>query len=79
MRLYSNQPALQFYAGNHFDGTARGKGGKWYTAGSIIALEPQMFPDTPNQPALGTIRLDPGATYHHRIAWAFDVAADIGI
>lgn len=79
MRLYSNQPGLQFYAGNHFDGSARGKGGKRYTAGSIIALEPQMFPDTPNQPALGSIRLDAGAAYHHRIAWAFDVASNIGI
>jgi aldose 1-epimerase len=28
-------------------------------------LEPQKFPDTPNQPKFGSARLNPGDTYRH--------------
>ncbi len=49
--VLSNQPGLQFYSG-------RGDG---------VCLEPQLFPDTPNQPAFGSARLDPGQVYRNRI------------
>jgi aldose 1-epimerase len=28
-----------------------------------VSLETQLFPDTPNRPALGSARLDPGDEY----------------
>ena len=71
LTLLSNQPGLQFYSGNFFDGSTAGKAGKFYRMGDAVALEPQQFPDTPNQPAFGSIRLDPGETYANIIIWRF--------
>lgn len=75
MEILSNQPGVQLYTGNFLDGTAVGKSGHAYRQGDGIALEPQVFPDTPNQPALGSARLDPGQTYHNVIVYRFSVAA----
>jgi aldose 1-epimerase len=74
MTLLSNQPGLQFYSGNFFDGSTSGKAGKFYRMGDAIALEPQQFPDTPNQPEFGSIELHPGQTYSNIISWRFGVA-----
>lgn len=69
--LWSNQPGLQFYSGNFLDGTTIGKSGHLYRQGDAIALEPQIFPDTPNQPKLGSARLAPGETYRNVIIYKF--------
>jgi len=69
--ILSDQPGIQFYSGNFLKGDVPGKRGRHYRAGDAVALEPQMFPDTPNQPAFGSIRLDPGHDYGHRIVFAF--------
>jgi aldose 1-epimerase len=71
MEISSNQPGLQFYSGNFLDGTSSGKAGRLYRMGDAIALEPQMFPDTVNQPQFGSIRLDLGETYRNVISWRF--------
>src|SRR3546814_4063795 len=55
--LWSNQPGLQFYSGNFLDGTSHGKANRIYREGDAIVMEPQIFPDTPNQPAFGSARL----------------------
>ena len=73
LELWSNQPGLQFYSGNFLDGTKRGKGGQLYRQGDCVALEPQRFPDTPNQPVFGSARLNPGETYINRIVYRFTV------
>jgi aldose 1-epimerase len=74
MEIFSNQPGLQFYSGNFLDGTTSGKAGKLYREGDAIVLEPQMFPDTPNRPEFGSIRLDPGQTYRNIIIWRFSTS-----
>lgn len=71
MEIWSNQPGLQFYSGNFLDGTSVGKSGRLYRQGDALVLEPQMFPDTPNRPAFGSIRLEPGQTYHSIIEYRF--------
>lgn len=71
MTLLSNQPGLQFYSGNFFDGSTTGKAGKSYQIGDAIALEPQMFPNAPNQPDFASIRLNPGERYENNIIWRF--------
>jgi aldose 1-epimerase len=73
--LLSNQPALQFYSGNFLDGTVIGKSGRVYRQGDALVLEPQLPPDTPNQPQLGSARLEPGATYRNVIVYRFFVSA----
>lgn len=76
MTLLSNQPGLQFYSGNFFDGSTAGKSGKSYRMGDAIALEPQMFPDAPNQNSFPKIILRPGETYENDIIWQFGVNSD---
>jgi aldose 1-epimerase len=74
MEVLSNQPGLQFYSGNFLDGTSSGKARKIYREGDAIVLEPQMFPDTPNEPSFGSVRLDPGQTYHNIIVLRFSTS-----
>ncbi|MDP4005673.1 aldose epimerase family protein [Methylobacterium sp. NEAU K] len=76
LEVASNQPGVQFYAGNFLDGTAVGKSGLAYRQSDALALEPELFPDTPNQPAFGSARLDPGATYRNVIAYRFSTSPD---
>jgi len=71
MEVWSNQPGIQFYSGNFLDATSTGKSGRLYRQGDAIVLEPQMFPDTPNRPEFGSLRLDPGDTYLNRIEFRF--------
>lgn len=74
MEVLSNQPGLQFYSGNFLDGTTSGKAGRLYRMGDAVALEPQMFPDTPNRPDFGSLRLEPGETYRNIIVWRFSAS-----
>ncbi|HST45444.1 MAG TPA: aldose epimerase family protein [Luteimonas sp.] len=75
MEVVSDQPGLQFYSGNFFDGTIVGKAGRIYRMGDAIVLEPQMFPDTPNRPEFGSVRLDPGQEYRNHIVLRFSARA----
>jgi aldose 1-epimerase len=74
LEVLSNQPGIQFYSGNFLDGTVVGKSGRAYRQGDAFVLEPQLFPDTPNQPAFGSARLQPGVTYVNQIIYRFSVA-----
>lgn len=74
MEVWSTEPGLQVYTGNFLAGTVIGKRGHVYRMGDGIALEPQRFPDMPNQPAFGSARLDPGQSYEHRMVLRFPTA-----
>jgi aldose 1-epimerase len=69
VELLSTQPGLQLYTGNYFDGGKTGKLGRRYRPADGLALEPQLFPDTPNRPEFGSARLLPGETYEHQIIY----------
>ncbi|MET0936224.1 MAG: aldose epimerase family protein [Luteibacter sp.] len=71
LSLWSAQPGLQFYSGNFLDGTTSGKAGGVYRQGDAFALEPQLFPDTPNHPDFGSARLEPGKTYRNVMTYRF--------
>ena len=73
--LWSNQPGLQFYSGNFLDGTVVGKSRRAYRQGDAIVLEPQQFPDAPNQPGFGSTRLAPGTTYRNIIIYRLTTGA----
>lgn len=65
LEVLTTEPGIQFYSGNFLDGTLTGKNGHVYRMGDGIALEPQKFPDAPNQPAFVSARVDPGKPYRH--------------
>ena len=69
--LWSNQPGVQFYSGNFLDGTTWGKAKRIYREGDAIVLEPQLFPDTPNQRGFPSARLEPGRTYRNTMVYRF--------
>ncbi len=71
MEVWSDEPALQFYAGNFLDGTITGKGAKVYQRRTGFCMEPQHYPDSPNKPQFPSTELKPGQTYHNTIVYKF--------
>lgn len=71
LELRTDQPGLQVYTGNFLDGSVRSSTGLAYRQGDGIALEPQLFPDSPNRPDFPTPVLEPGAMYRAAMEWAF--------
>lgn len=67
LEVLSTEPGVQVYTGNFLDATLVGKHGHLYRQGDGIAMEPQKFPDSPNQPQFVSARVDPGKSYHHRM------------
>lgn len=73
MEVWSDQPGLQFYSGNFFDGKVMGKYGKTLNYREGLALETQKFPDSPNQPDFPSARLNPEETYQQTCIYKFSV------
>ncbi len=73
MNVYSDQPGLQFYSGNFFDGTTTGKYGDYLNFRESVALETQMFPDSPNHLNFPSTLLKPGEVYKQTCIYEFSV------
>ena len=63
IEVLSDQPGLQVYSGNFFDGKSIGKYGKPQRYRESLALETQKFPDSPNHDNFPSTVLRPGETY----------------
>lgn len=73
LEVFTQEPGVQFYSGNWMDGSLTGKG--WdYTRRSGFCLEPQHFPDSPNQPQFPNTILRPGEEYTSVMSYKFSVA-----
>lgn len=73
LEVFTDQPGLQFYSGNFFDGKVNGKYGKPIGFREALALETQRFPDSPNRPGFPSTRLNPGEVYSHTCIYRFGV------
>ena len=73
MEVWTDQPAIQFYGGNFFDGTTCGKYEKPLNYRESIALETQKYPDTPNNPHFPSTLLNPGEKYTHKCVYKIGV------
>ena len=73
MTIYTDQPGVQFYAGNFLDGSFMGKKGVAYPLRSGLCFETQHYPDSPNQPAFPSTTLRPGETYTTSTIYQFGV------
>jgi aldose 1-epimerase len=62
LEMHTTQPGLQFYTSNKLNGTLTGRGGA-YRQSAGLALEPQFFPNAPNQPNFPSTTLYPGTTW----------------
>ena len=74
MELHTTEPGLQFYSGNLIGEPVIGKAGQVYRPRCGLCLEPQHFPDSPNQPNLPTTVLKPGDQYRQMSAFKFYVS-----
>jgi aldose 1-epimerase len=71
--VWSTEPGLQFYTGNFLDGTIVGRGGWAFKYRNAFCMEPQHFPDSPNQSSFPSTELKPGQTYKNTIIYKFSV------
>lgn len=71
MEVLTDQPALQFYGGNFFDGSTCGKYGRPLNYRESFALETQKYPDTPNHEDFPSTLLNPGEKYTHTCVYRF--------
>lgn len=69
--VYTDQPGLQVYTGNHFDGSMTGKKGAKISQYAGVALETQIFPNSPNVAHFPNAILRPGETYRHTCVYKF--------
>ena len=63
MEMFTDQPGVQFYAGNFLDGSFVGKKGVLYPRRSAFCFETQHYPDSPNHPEWPSTTLRPGEEY----------------
>ncbi len=75
LEVHSTEPGVQFYSGNYLADGAPGTGGGVYPKRGGLCLEPQKFPDSPNQPGFPSARVEAGETYRHSMAFRFRTAA----
>jgi aldose 1-epimerase len=73
LEVFSTEPGLQFYTGNFLDGKITGKGGWVYQFRNGFCMEPQHYPDSPNQPNFPSVVLKPGQVYKNTIIFKFSV------
>ena len=74
MEVYTNEPGIQFYAGNMMAKAGdKGKLGVVYPVRGALCLETQHYPDSPNQPNFPSVVVRPGETYKSECIYKFSV------
>lgn len=73
LELYTTVPGLQFYSGHYFDGSMQGRGNQQLKKYAGLCLEPQHFPDSPNQPSFPNTIINPGDAYRQTSIYKFSV------
>lgn len=73
MEVWTGEPGLQFYAGHNVAPGVPGLGGRQYGACSGLALEAQVWPDSPNRPYFPQAVLRPGETSRQVTEYRFRI------
>ena len=68
--LHTDQPGLQLYTANQWSEIA-GKAGALYKAHAAVALESQLYPNSPNTPTFNPVPVRAGEVYRHRMVFSF--------
>lgn len=71
MDIYTQEPGIQFYSGNFMAESVTLKNGAKDSYRTGLCLEPQHFPDSPNQPKFPSTTLNPGDTYSTKSIYKF--------
>ncbi len=73
LKVYTDQPSIQFYTANFLDGSITGKGSKVYEQHAAFCLETQHYPDSANHSNFPSTVLEPGDTYRTSTVYQFGV------
>ncbi|MEJ7738243.1 MAG: aldose epimerase family protein [Chitinophagaceae bacterium] len=73
MHVYTTEPGVVFYTGNHLNERVIGRGAKPFTKYGAFCLETQHFPDSPNQPKFPNTILRPGEVFRSQTVYRFSV------
>ncbi len=73
LKVFTDQPGIQVYTANFWDGSITGQQGKPYVQHGAIALETQAFPDSPNHRDFPNTILNPGEVYQTTTVYEFGV------
>jgi aldose 1-epimerase len=73
LKLFTNQPGLQFYSGNSLNGSVAGWEGVIFRQAAGFAFEAQDFPDAPNHLDFPSTVLRPGEVYRRTISYEFSI------
>lgn len=68
MEVFTTQPGMQLYTGNHLGGDFQPYSG--------FCFETQHYPDSPNKPDFPTTRLDPGQSFFEKTIHRFSTFGD---
>ncbi len=71
MKVFTTEPAVQFYSGNFLDGKDVGLGGAYQHRGAF-AFETQHYPDSPNRNHFPSTLLRPGQKYSSKTVYRFE-------
>jgi aldose 1-epimerase len=69
--VYTTMPGIQFYSGNYLNSKEPGLEGKVYEKRQAFCLEPEFFPDSPNQGGFPRAILLPEETFRHTMIFQF--------
>jgi galactose mutarotase-like enzyme len=72
LTITTDQPGLQVFTGNGFDGSDRDRGGRPIVRHGGIALEPEHFPDSPWIAHFPSTAVTPAKPLRWHTRWAFD-------
>ena len=71
LQINTTEPGLQVYDGHGLDVQVAGTEGRFLGAYAGIALEPQLWPDSPNRPDFAPPLLFPGEVYSQHTQYQF--------
>lgn len=73
MQVYTTEPGLVVYTGNHFSERIIGRDGLHFNKWGALCLETQHYPDAPNHPNFPSVILRPGETFKSETIYKFSV------
>jgi len=73
LEVYTTEPSIQFYSGNLLSGYCTTDKKIIYGKRQGLCLEPQHYPDSPNQSRFPSVRLDPGTVYRTKTIYKLSV------
>jgi aldose 1-epimerase len=71
LKVWTDQPGVQFYTGNFLNGSIVGISGHIYRQSDGYTFETQHFPNSPNQPNFPSTVLQPGQQFNSTTIYQF--------